>query len=208
MSEDLLSTNPLPGGDKRKYYERFGYIAENSFASFISQNKGQTTILTDYLDGVLNLKGFYFSDNWGKYSELNTLFLETGATDAVLGFSCVGNRHLTRFDADSLGTHVFVAFRCSNYRNFMAYEQEALAYSLFALPYPTDGLQQEYSKVQDWLICAVFKEDKYRMMRLDMAAKMYIRDEIYGNVQETSINEILKVLEGDEAMVFLRELPK
>jgi hypothetical protein len=94
--------------DMLAYLDGFDALVEHPHMSDVSHNGQGATLSTWYLDGLLELKGFYF----GRGARDNSYFVfERSAEEGVIGFGLDGH-DLYRFDAGPDGDHVFVAAVC------------------------------------------------------------------------------------------------
>jgi hypothetical protein len=87
------------------YFARFDAIVESAHMSNATYNRDHKALLSWYLDGVLQLKGFFFARI---NSELSYLLFQTQQPGGLAGFALKGTE-LYRFAGDEHGAYEFDA---------------------------------------------------------------------------------------------------
>ncbi len=95
--------------DLREYFSHFDAVVECTHMSSATRNKLHASLLTWYLSGILQLRGFYFGQH---NPDLTNLFFQVKNPAPVAGFALSDDR-LFRFDPASSGDHEFTTLVCS-----------------------------------------------------------------------------------------------
>ena len=103
-SPDVLFPLSLAGFDGAAYFSRFDAVAEYSHMSDATSNRERKALLSWYLDGTLQLRGFFFAEHIG---ELSYLLLQTGRSSPLTGFA-LKQGQLHRFTASDDGAYEMV----------------------------------------------------------------------------------------------------
>ena len=112
VSKDVLSKRDLSNVNLRAYFDRFDAIVETRHLSNLTENAQNQSLPNWYLDGTLQLKGFYLSNDRSFQSELSSLVLSTDSLQnhALLGYGCKYNDNLYRYTVKPDGDHIFATF--------------------------------------------------------------------------------------------------
>jgi hypothetical protein len=94
---------PFTRPEADAYFARFDAIAENAHMSDATYNPQHKSVLSWYLEGALQVRGFFFAH---ENSELSCLLLQTPRSASPEGFALKGTE-LYRFAADDHGTYEF-----------------------------------------------------------------------------------------------------
>ncbi|HYL78219.1 MAG TPA: hypothetical protein VEU96_28650 [Bryobacteraceae bacterium] len=123
--------------NREALFSQFDALAVEPFMSYNTANQQRETLTSSYVEGVLQLRGFYFADRRAKStSELSLMYL-SAAPPAKLTGVAVAKRAVYEFQEDPAGDYVFFSAVCpiGDLRNDGRFDY----YSTYYLPLKTNA---------------------------------------------------------------------
>jgi hypothetical protein len=195
--------------DFRRYFSYFDALAQDgrSDMSGMTGNWQHQTLTSWYIDGTLNLKGFYFGNSgvrsWS--SVLSYLLLSPHGTRPLVGYVFKAGR-LYKFQERASGDAVFLTAVCpSPDLERMIGNIDAHAHGFFTLSLPkAQPSTQEESVIKVLLIDRL----KYESLRPMLTEECRSREEIWGSLGEMPVRPFLAHLrKEDRPMRFYQTFP-
>ena len=195
--------------DVRRYLSYFDALAQDARFDWsgMTVNKQHQTLTSLYIDGTLNLRGFYFGNDpvrsWS--SELSYLLLTPAhRTRPLVGYLFRGKRHY-EFQERPAGDTVFLTAVCSRpapERMIPNIDPHTYGFFRLSLPGGRPFTQQE-SVIKLLLIDRL----KYEEMQPVLAGECTRREEVWGSLEEVPVRGMLaRLQEQGRPIVFYETL--
>jgi len=199
VSSDLLWAEDLSGIDLKEYFSCFDAIADYPHMSNYSRNDRHATISSWYAEGMLSLRGFFFTSNAG--SNFNIHFFTAEKAGPVAGYGYRSDGQLFRFNEEENGSFVFVSLMVPVSSTYQEISGKSVFFDLLYLPNPEGPIEQVGKDVKTFLLNAVLPYDDYLAERSELDPNIRVRDEIRGIITQVGIDTILKKLEQEDREV-------
>jgi hypothetical protein len=194
IEPDLLS-HSIAGLNLTAYFAEFDAIAEDSFRSDATYNEQHESLSSWYADGMLNIRGFYFSS---RQSSLSYLLLSVHHPEVVPGYSILRNGQVVHFQERPDGDYVFVAVVCD--ASSLNAPATALFHKSYLLPL------QSGNRSQQEVLTFVLKTESYLPVRSEIMSKCVIRDEIRLGGETLEPDQLMASLADDRRVEFYETL--
>jgi hypothetical protein len=195
VSPDLLWKKDISKVNLKQYFSQFDAIAENGFMSNVTENTQRTGLSSWYLDGTLNLKGFYFAQS---HSNLSYLLLNSQPDNIVQGYG-QRNNQLYHFRQQAKGNYIFAALVCPF--NVMR-DNTLLQADFFNSLYPPDQAGNSFPTKLALRTFVMPKEQYQKQQSLFLQCRL--RDEIVGTLDVANQQHLITSLQQDSPIHFYR----
>jgi hypothetical protein len=193
VSPDLLWKGSLPP-DLNEYFKPFDAIVEHQAFSSSTENNERKSLVSWYVDGTLNLRGFYLSS---ENAALPYLMLNTSPARQIDGFASLKGNQVAHFREQSDGDYTFVAAVC-NQNSRPAVPN--LFINAYLLPAQVDATPPK--ELVTWLV----KDKDYKASRGPVSVDCKIRDEIPLGMERLDTRQFLATLNNDQPIRFFEHL--
>jgi len=110
ISRDLVwNANPIVDGDLRSYFTWFDAMAEYVHMSDVTVNQLNKSLSSWYVDGTLQLRGFYFGQN---HPHMSYLLFSVDQAAPLIGYG-LREDHLYRLEEVDTGDYVLATMVCA-----------------------------------------------------------------------------------------------
>jgi hypothetical protein len=206
--QELVNSPDISHLDLPRYLSSFDALAQDARfdMSGMTANRQHQTLTSWYIDGTLNLKGFYFGNSGAKSwsSVLSYLLLSPHETRPLAGYLFKDGK-LYRFQQHPRGDTVLLTAVCLRPAlERMVGSIDPHAYGFFTLSLPkAQPSTQERSAIKVLLV----ERLKHDGLRPILAAQCKLRDEIWGTLGEVPVRSVLAGLrQEDRPITFYRTL--
>jgi len=198
MVDPYVLWNKIDGLNLTYFFAKSDAIGVDHFMSYATFNEFNGSISSWYADGVLSIRGFYFSSR--HQSTLSYMLLTTPRPDRIEGYALLGNWTVMHFRERKDGEYVFAAVvgdasSCNSVAAYTASFRDS-----YLLP-PKDQM-----RAQRQLITFISKTDRYLIDRRDISSRCTIRDEIRLHMELLDYQELLATLTNDRPIQFYDSL--
>jgi hypothetical protein len=195
--------------DVRRYLSYFDALAQDARFDWsgMTVNKQHQTLTSWYIDGTLNLRGFYFGNgpvqSWS--SELSYLLLTPAHRTSPLVGYVFRRKRLYEFQERPAGDTVLLTAVCSRPApERMITNVDPHVYGFFRLSLPGDG---PFTQQESVIKILFLDRPKYEAMQPVLAGECTRREEVWGSLEEVPVRGMLARLhEQDRPIVFYETL--
>lgn len=187
--------NPVGNLNLTAYFSNFDAIGADTFESYAASNGLNKSLPSWYVDGTLNLHGFYFSTL--HTVPLDYILLSVKQPKQVIGFGTLGNWTVLQFEQTTHGNYTYVAAVCG--------QGDSLA-GLATLFSNTYLLPQHAGSAPQKLVTFVSRASDYSSYRWKLASECDVRQEMSMQAQDMPYGKLLSVLQDDRPIMFFPSL--
>jgi hypothetical protein len=221
---ELLYAKDIHAVDLTSYFRPFDAVVEYAHMSDYTLNAQRATLSTWYVDGTLNLRGFYLLQDQPNFGAagIGNLFLSVERIPQVSGY-VMKNQQLFRFDEEAAGEFVAAAligsldkWNLADFPNLLFYDVirmpkrdasdlQPAHFSYDRLKTGDEAIKRDTSDLQPALFIVIMPRKPYEARRAELAKAYGIRDEIIGQLQSVNPQELLaKSRRSEQPMRFYR----
>lgn len=186
---------PINGMNLTAYFGNFDAISVDSFDSDITSNGLNKSLPSWYIDGTLNLRGFYFSSLHAP--TLDYLLLSVKQPLEVIGYGTLKNWTVIQFHQNAGGNYTYVAAVC-NGGDYLP-GLRTLFNNTYALPQKGSNPRQE-------LETFISTTNDYVSHSGELVSGCAIHQETRLSAQKMPYAELLGVLDNDLPILFFASL--
>lgn len=197
--QELGGTSDISHLDLPRYLASFDALAQDarSDMSGMTGNRQHQTLTSWYINGTLNLKGFYFGNggvsSWS--SVLSYLLLSPHGTRPLVGYVFKQGR-LYKFQEQPRGDAVFLTAVCSSPVPERAIGNiDTHTYGFFTLSLPK---AQPSTQAESVIKVLLMDRLKYKGMRATLTRECRLREEVWGNIGEMPVGPLLAHLRAED----------
>jgi len=187
--------NPIGNLNLTEYFSHFDAIGVDSFSSEFTANGLNESIPSWYVDGILNLRGFYFSTLHSP--TLDYLLLSVKQSENVSGYGTLGNWTVVRFEENRSGNFAYVAAVCEQGNSLPGLE--TLFNNVYLLPQQGNTPPQE-------LVTFISTVHAYDSYSAALASECDVHQEMLLASQRMPYEELVNVLDNDRPILFFENL--
>lgn len=190
VAQDLLVRPEMPD-NLIEYFDGFDAIVENWTVSEQTSNQRRESLTSWYVNGVLSLRGFYFSP---RHNGLDYLVLHPRPAERIQGYAAVGNREVLHFQQQADGAYIFVGAVCT--------VGTKIVLPFVSLPRPYRLPLDTAALPQKELITFVAKADDYLPQRPMLSRQCAVREEVRLQRETLDSEQLLATLRADQDIHF------
>jgi hypothetical protein len=212
ITSDLIYPHDVQCLDLKKYFASFDALAVDPHQSWVAYNRQRRNITSSYIDGILQLRGFFFADRRDYYeSGLSYMLYSASQTHPLVGYGVKG-QHVFRFQEQAGGDQVFLSALCptSFGENYGPLDNTSLQldfYAVFFRPVPTneDPRSAKDHNLKAAIITLIADRPRFERVIRPALTGCAVRDEVSGLFTKADLGPFIRDSEKrDQPIHFYR----